>query len=284
MNCHFVEERLEALAGDGLPGAERLACERHLESCEACRELVLLAGLPEPSSEDRAPDFVAAVLALTTGPACERAQVLLAAPAQELRPAERELLADHSAQCAECRGLASALATLAVDLPRLASLRPDAGFVDDVLKATLPVRVQLRRWWTDTWPRWVRRPRFASEAAYVGLLVLILVFSTPGSPLEAVPQRALEVAQTAPRPLLGKSVAVLEARLASTAEALRSSESAETLAQWQAASAEAVERAWTVAGAVREDIATFCSGVASLLGRTDDESASDPTDSTEETS
>jgi len=245
----------------------------------------LLAGLPELSSAERPPDLVAGVLARTTGPACERAQVLLAAAAAEaLPPAERELLAGHTAQCAQCRGLESTLAALAVDLPRLASLRPDARFVDDVLKATLPVGVQLRRWWAHAWPRWVHRPRFASESAYIGLLVLILVFASAGSPLEAVPQRAIEAVQTVPRPRLEGSVAVLEARLVSTAEAVRKSQGAESLVQWQAVGTEAVERAQKAAGAVQEDLATFWSYVASLLGRTDDKPASVSTDSTEENS
>jgi predicted anti-sigma-YlaC factor YlaD len=285
MNCHDLEERLEALSGDGLPGAERLECERHLETCETCRELAFLAGLPELSSEEQPPDLVAGVLARTTGPACERAQVLLGASlAEELPPAERELLAGHSAECGEGRALASTLAALALDLPRLASLRPDARFVDDVLKATLPVGVQFRRWWADAWPRWVHRPRFASEAAYIWLLVLILVFASAGSPLEAVPQRAIQAVQTVPGPRLEGKVAMLEARLASTAKAVRSSESAETLVEWRAASAEVVERAQTAAGTAKEDLATFWSGVASWLGRTDDKPASESKNPTEENS
>ncbi len=44
----------------------------------------------------------------------------------------------------------------------------------------------------------IQRPRIAWEGAYVMSVVLVLLVSFPGSPLAAVPQKALELAQTDP--------------------------------------------------------------------------------------
>ena len=137
---------------------------------------------------------------------------------EELVGTDRELLTAHLDSCEGCRALAAAIRQLGIELPLLAELRPDPGFVEAVLAATLPVRVRLRRWWAAVWPRWVRRPRFASEAAFVATMVLVLVFATPGSPLEAVPTRALALARTDPaarlEARLEAPVAALEERLA----------------------------------------------------------------------
>lgn len=211
MDCRELEDRLEALVDGVLDDSERQRCARHLESCPRCRELTepLAAAAPPPE------DLLGAVLARTCGSPCGRAESLLGDWLDGgLTGADRELLAAHLGSCGGCRALAAAMTRLAAELPALAELRPGAGFVDAVLAATLPVRARLRRWWSAIWPRWVRRPRFASEAAFIATLVLVLVVAMPGSPLEAVPSRALDLAQTDPAAKLEAPVAALEERVA----------------------------------------------------------------------
>lgn len=210
MDCRELEVRLEALLDGALDERQRRRCARHLEACPRCRELAepLAAAAPPPG------DLLGAVLACTSGSPCGRAESLLGAWQDgELTGADGELLAAHLAGCGGCRSLAAVMTRLAADLPELAERRPDPGFVEAVMAATLPARVRLRRWWAAVWPRWVRRPRFASEAAFIATLVMVLVFVTPGSPLEAVPSRALTLAQTAPAARLEAPVAALEERL-----------------------------------------------------------------------
>lgn len=108
--------------------------------------------------------------------------------------AEESALAEHLAGCTGCREL--------LELARLAEVPPDPGFTAEVLRLTLPFDVQVRRWWDALWPVLWHRPRFASEAAYAGLVVLVLVFATPGSPLAAVPSGALAIAQEPQLPRL----------------------------------------------------------------------------------
>ncbi len=211
MNCRDFEDRLEALLDGALDGHERRRCERHLAACGRCRELAepLAAATAAPPE-----DLLGAILARTSGPACDSAEDRLCAWLDgELGGGGRELMAAHLKSCAGCRGLAAAMARLAADLPRLAELRPDPGFVAAVLAATLPVQVRLRRWWAATWPRWLRRPRFASEAAFVATMVLVLIFATPGTPLAAVPTKALRLARTNPTARLEAPLAVLEEQL-----------------------------------------------------------------------
>jgi hypothetical protein len=119
---------------------------------------------------------------------------LEALAAGSLPAAEERAHAEHLAGCAACREL--------VELARLAEVPPDPGFTADVLRITLPFDVQIRRWWDALWPQLWHRPRFASEAAYVGLVVLVLAFATPGSPLAAVPAGALAIAQEPQLPRL----------------------------------------------------------------------------------
>lgn len=207
MDCRELEDRLEALLDGALDARQRRRCERHLAACGRCRELAepLRAAAPPPD------DLVDAVLARTSGSACGRAESLLCGRLDgELAGADRALLDAHLATCDECRALSAAIERLAAELPLLAELSPGPGFVEAVLAATLPVPVRLRRWWAAAWPQWVRRPRFASEAAFVGTLALVLIFATPGSPLEALPGQALELARTEPNVRLELPVAALE--------------------------------------------------------------------------
>jgi predicted anti-sigma-YlaC factor YlaD len=82
---------------------------------------------------------------------------------------------DHVASCADCRALVApmglSLAPLAVEAP--------ASLLIAVLAQTS--RAPRRAPWAETWRRWMLRPRFASEVAYVGVVVLSLVSTTVDS-------------------------------------------------------------------------------------------------------
>lgn len=174
--------------------------------------------------------------------------------------------AEHLAGCAACREL--------VELARLAEVPPDASFVAEVLRRTLPFEVQIRRWWDALWPQLWHRPRFASEAAYVGLVVLTLVFATPGSPLAAVPTGALAIAQEPPLPQLELPPVALAPRLAAAKRALRTSPAAESAAEvagtWSADLRATADDAAAFAIEIRTRMGTFWDEAASLLETRDD--------------
>ena len=271
MDCRELEDRLEALLDGELDAADRRRCARHLRVCRECHELAEPLGLPATPPRD----LLRTVLARTSGSPCGRAQGLLCGWLDgELPGAERELMAAHIETCEPCRGLAAAITRLAADLPLLAELRPGPGFVEAVLRATLPAGARLRRWWAVVWPRWVRRPRFASEAAFVGTLALVLVFALPGSPLAAVPTQALELARSDPR---ARIEARMEAPVATLEERFGTHVRQPLGNRW--ARGEALVRSWaegaTASARARLDgargwIGTSRERLASLLGSADE--------------
>jgi Putative zinc-finger len=288
MLCRDFEERLERLVTGGLDAADAARCRTHATECATCGELLELASLgAAPGVVEAPPDLVSGVLERTTGGGCAAAEAALCAWSDgAISGEEGRLLAGHLAHCPPCRGLVAALAGLRRDLPRLAILRPEGRFVDDVLRRTLPVSVQLRRWWRAAWPRWVHRPRFASEAAFIGLLVLLLVFATPGSPLEAVPRHALALAQepVQPREILGPPLKALEEGAVNVAETLRESEEARAVAARYEAAVATGERLRGLAVQAGERLGTLWHEAASLLEKGDNEPATQTEDSSEETS
>lgn len=171
-----------------------------------------------------------------------------------LSVAEEPACAEHLADCAACREL--------LELARLAEVEPDPAFVTDVLRTTLPFDVQIRRWWDALWPQLWHRPRFAAEAAYAGLVVLTLVFATPGSPLAAVPAEALEIALEPELP-----------RLELPAVAFAPAEAA---ADWRAEVRATADDTVELVIEVRSRMGTFWNEAASLLETGDDAPSTTP--------
>jgi hypothetical protein len=194
VSCREFERALdEVLAtGAGSAGVENpelwRSLEGHVADCADCAELLELARLPRPV----AAEVAEGAITRTSGSACRQAEAGLNQYAVgESSGADSALLAVHLEHCRACAGLVEELELLSADLPRLARVQPETSLVAGVLRRTLPWPVRARRWWAATWPVLVRRPRFAVEFSFALTLVLVVIFGTPGSPLQAMPERAV---------------------------------------------------------------------------------------------
>ena len=78
----------------------------------------------------------------------------------------------HVGSCPSCRELLEPMGPLLVP----AGAEPPATFLAAVLARTSLESRRTR--WAETWHQWMLRPRFASEAAYVGVVLLSLSFVT----------------------------------------------------------------------------------------------------------
>ncbi len=195
LDCRRFEARFEAWLAGTLAPEDGQACSEHVDGCAACGELARLARLPV--EEGPSDGLLTGVLERTSGGVCASAERSLSELAEgEVAADDRRLLSEHAAHCPSCSGLVHELERLSVELPRLAEVKPQRTLVDDVLRATLPLPVRVRRWRMRTWRQWVRRPRFAAELAYAATLVVVVVFGTPSAPLEAMQKRAVEFART----------------------------------------------------------------------------------------
>jgi hypothetical protein len=195
MECREFIDSLERLLAERLTGEARRAALEHAAECASCSERFMAA-------EGTDFDLAGSVLRLTSGPACGSARPLLCDEIDgEIEQVDSELVRMHVDGCAECAALLEALAALDGDLPLMAEMAPDERFVDEVLDKTLQVRSPAGRW-ADRLAlavrQMVRRPRFAMEGAYVGTLLLLLVFGAQSTLLAEIPRKALELADAAP--------------------------------------------------------------------------------------
>jgi predicted anti-sigma-YlaC factor YlaD len=78
----------------------------------------------------------------------------------------------HVASCSSCRELVEPMGPSLVPV----AAEPPASLLAAVLAGTSHVSRRAR--WAATWHQWVLRPRFASEVAYVGVVLLSLSFVT----------------------------------------------------------------------------------------------------------
>jgi len=91
----------------------------------------------------------------------------------------------HTASCAACFDL---VAPMGADLSPVGA-EPPATLLASVLSSTSEASRRAR--WADTWRRWALRPRFASEVAYVGVVMLSVGLATlDDTPVEARSARA----------------------------------------------------------------------------------------------
>lgn len=200
MNCLEFEAQMESLLDGTLEPSKRTGCLEHAARCASCGELLTaVGGAFQYSEEISTPSLVEGVIERTIGSACGQAREQLPALVdQELPSADRQLIELHLSSCASCSQLATTLSMLRRELPRLAEVPLDDRFTHRVLAATLAPRVRFRRWWLSHWSAWVHRPRFAMEAAYVGLLLVMLVLGAFSTPVAALPQKGIELVQPEP--------------------------------------------------------------------------------------
>ncbi|MCP3982333.1 MAG: zf-HC2 domain-containing protein [bacterium] len=213
MLCTQFQERVDEFLDGTLDFESRAPFERHVAECARCRGLVeLLCDEIELAATEPPEDLTAAILERTTGSACDRAHDLLCDDADgALDGLDAELLRMHRSTCDPCDRLALTLRRLPSELSAMSSVVPDDAFADDVLRQTLPANDPsgVGAWLAEVWARLTRRPRFAFESAYVGAMILVLVFAVPGSPLSAAPAQALGLARANPVQELHEQVANL---------------------------------------------------------------------------
>ena len=196
MNCEQWQALLDAQLDGTLPGALRRRADAHRDGCADCAALhaaalelrALREAAPNPALTD-------AILALTSGPVCERVESLLPERVDGALLADDAALVDaHLEHCASCAALDASLRWLAGALPALAPPAPDATFTAALLAALddAPRRHPL----VDVAARWRRlwqRPRFALEMAYAVTLLALSLTSLPFSPFRQAPGRALSL-------------------------------------------------------------------------------------------
>jgi hypothetical protein len=85
---------------------------------------------------------------------------------------ERERCVRHAASCLSCGELVEPMGS---ELSPVA-VQPPATFLAMVLARTS--HAACRTSWSETWRQWMLRPRFASEVAYVAVVVLSLASRT----------------------------------------------------------------------------------------------------------
>ena len=204
MKCEDFENQADDFVAGHLPPSADAAAAAHAAGCAACGALVIAmrANFELLALPDETPDLTDAVLAVTSGPSCERAQSLLCDFVDgELDAVSSALVRDHREHCARCDALASTLAWLGDVLPDFTERAPDAEFTADVVQVTSALHVHRSPWRArlrDGWRSLMLRPRLAWEVAYVGTLIIVLLFGTPGSPLHSVPTRAVAAVEVSP--------------------------------------------------------------------------------------
>jgi hypothetical protein len=143
-------------------------------------------------------DLTRRILAATTGPACPRAEDLLAARCDaSLDPLDAALLEGHLGRCAPCRELAAALEFALPALPALAQRDPGPAFTAAVLARTsrrpatglVPALERL----TLAATALMQRPRFALEASWVGAALVAVLIWSPLAPSGASQQAVAAV-------------------------------------------------------------------------------------------
>ncbi|MBA4377978.1 MAG: hypothetical protein C0395_04900 [Gemmatimonas sp.] len=207
--CTAWEALLDAYLDGALDGSDEAFFRSHAADCDRCRDLLRLvsADLPALAVEDEAPRLADSVIAVTSGPACGRAEALLVTrPDGGLSADEALLLQAHLEHCPPCSDLARALDVALTTVRELAEPELDLAFTYDVLRATSATRARKRggalprladrlgAWWQGQ----AARPQFPWEVAFAATVVLVLLFGTPLSPARRAPARALAAVQASP--------------------------------------------------------------------------------------
>ena len=248
MDCKQFLDRLEDFL-DGRGSAGQMQAGRiHAGECVDCRDLLEILGEdPEGTPIAVPPGLTRQILRETSGPPCESARKQLGEYVDRILDSEdAELIRLHLSGCEDCSALFGVMVRMSVDLPLLAELTPDAGFVEEVLAGTRQRRPPTLSWAARLAGAWVgllQRPRFAWEGAYIGTFLFVLLFGIPSSPLAGVPRKALDLFQLETGPQLPESFRQIEGKVSSTVE--------EAQQTWQAIE----EKVTATSQQVRADVA-----------------------------
>jgi len=192
VGCSDLADRLDLLLGEELSDSEMVELKAHVERCEKCRNL--LEVFQSEHGFEHTDGFVGGVLARTSGSSCSRVHSMLCDYVdQMLQGADATLVEEHLNYCSSCAQLASILEELVAELPQMASLDPGPFFASSVVAATRSTQ-QPDKWTLllSYLTRVLERPRFSLEAAYVGALLVFLVFgSAPVKSVEGVASATL---------------------------------------------------------------------------------------------
>jgi predicted anti-sigma-YlaC factor YlaD len=191
-DCQTFQDRLAEFLEHRLSPEEQQAAEAHLRSCQRCRGLLGIAeGKLDLLSQKERDELSAAILAQTSGTVCDRAREMMSDHLEvSLDTLDRQLLEAHMEHCSPCKTVFETMRHLLPLLAEMRELQPGKTFTRSVIRATsqIPGREtrwveRFRRWWEEQ----LARPIVQWEAAYVGALLLIATFGTPGSPLKGIP-------------------------------------------------------------------------------------------------
>ena len=187
MNCARFEELLFDWLDGELGATQVEAMTVHMDTCASCRELHTLAAADTGELLMAPDDLLMEIMSASGVDTCDCARGRLVEHEQTDLGALDPVLAMHVESCAECGSLHRALSLLQEDLPRLAELEPDPGFIDSVMRATVAAPRM-----ADWWQRLLARPRLALEGAYVGTLIVALTLVTPAAAFTQVPARVIK--------------------------------------------------------------------------------------------
>jgi hypothetical protein len=191
MDCsHFAEILADLQEGTLSPGMQS-AAQVHLAECSVCRGLLDISrGHVDILPQERHDELARSILDRTSGSVCAHVESSLWDFIEgELSTEDSHLISLHLENCAECRSVAEDLVLIQQELPAMAEIDPGESFTQEVISGTSrvrPYRSVLRAGFRAWWDRMVQRPRFSLEVAYVGALVLFLIFSIPSLSLQSI--------------------------------------------------------------------------------------------------
>jgi anti-sigma factor RsiW len=187
MDCSGFENILADFQEGKLSPDEQSAAARHLERCPHCRQLMeIIDGSLNILPSDAQDELTRSILECTSGSVCPGIEPdLWDFVGGGLNEERSQLIALHLDHCSDCSAVAAELEELQDVLPTMAEIQPDGSFVREVVLLTDGLRSNRKKlaarfltWWNAI----VRRPSFSMEAAYVGTLAVVLLFSVPFLP------------------------------------------------------------------------------------------------------
>lgn len=182
----FLERIMELDPGDPSAFQDRRLRD-HLLTCADCQDLMRTFWSPVPGQLQGG--LTNAILERTSGRSCAQVTELLCDLVDgDLEEDQATLVELHLSHCPECARLAEILEAMKRDLPAFAELPPPPGLIDQVLRSLPAFRPQ-RPGWTGKVQAWFaalpQRPLISIEAAYLGTLLVFLVF---GNPFASLPE------------------------------------------------------------------------------------------------